>query len=248
MTYASTILADGPVRYWRMDDTSGTTMVDATGNLDGTYHNTPTFGEPSLLPNGEGTSVRFTAASTEYADVSDSVSTRYTEYTIECWAKQASNGQQTIIEAYPSSTSQRDRNVYFGGSGGSAVAGTISGTTVRNGDVGLLTDIAAAGTALEAHYIVMTFVYTGGVCTEKLYVDCDLIGTNTNSSYAPDTSSTSWLIGKDSGLGGTWAQNYLDGWVQELAIYDYVLTQTHIDNHCEMSQPPPTYVGLWGGA
>lgn len=245
MTYATTILGDSPVRYWRLGDPSGTTMVDETGNQDGTYHNTPTLGEPSLLPNGEGNSVRFTAASSEYADVIDSISTRLTTYTIECWAKQASNGQQTIIEAYPSAASQRDRNVFFGGSGGTAPAGTISGTTVRNADVGILTDVSVGADALAVHYIVMTFAYSGGVCTENLYVDCELIGTNTNSTFAPDTSSTEWLIGKDSGVTGTWHQNYLDGWVQELAIYDYVLTDLHVDRHCEAAQPNPTFIGRW---
>ena len=30
--YASTVLADGPVAYWRFGDTSGTTATDASGN------------------------------------------------------------------------------------------------------------------------------------------------------------------------------------------------------------------------
>lgn len=245
MSYASTILGDSPLRYWRLGDPSGTTMVDETGNQDGTYHNTPTLGEPSLLPSGEGNSARFTAASSEYADVIDSVSTRLTTYTIECWVKQATWGQQTIIEAYPNGASQRTNNVFFGGVGGTAPTGTISGAVAGNNDVGVLVDVSDTPPALETHYVVFTLEYSGGTTTAQLYIDCALVVTDTASISSPDVNATEWLIGKDAGFGGTWHQDYLDAWVQELAIYDYVLTDLHVDRHCEAAQPQATYVGRW---
>lgn len=45
---------------WMLDETSGTTMRDATGNgRTGTYSGTFTLNQGSLAPNGQGSSVRF---------------------------------------------------------------------------------------------------------------------------------------------------------------------------------------------
>ena len=54
-TYSATVLADHPVAYWRMDETTGTTMADATGAWSFT---------PTGLPQGAQT---LTAAETDLA-------------------------------------------------------------------------------------------------------------------------------------------------------------------------------------
>ena len=52
--YSDVILADGPLGYWRFGESSGTTAVDVSGNnLNGTY-NSSTYvglGQPSLIPS-----------------------------------------------------------------------------------------------------------------------------------------------------------------------------------------------------
>ena len=50
MTYASEVLADTPLAYYRLGEASGTTLVDSSGNArDGTYAGSPTLGAASLL-------------------------------------------------------------------------------------------------------------------------------------------------------------------------------------------------------
>lgn len=49
--YSKVVMLDAPVAYWRLDDTTGTSAVDAVGSFDGTYDNnggagTFTFGTP----------------------------------------------------------------------------------------------------------------------------------------------------------------------------------------------------------
>jgi hypothetical protein len=45
--YDDLILSDAPLFYWPLDDLAGTTAVDLSGNArHGTYHGTPTLGEP----------------------------------------------------------------------------------------------------------------------------------------------------------------------------------------------------------
>lgn len=54
-----------PLSLWALDETSGTTATDQ-GSLanNGTYTNTPTLGQASLLPNGYGRSAYFSGAAT----------------------------------------------------------------------------------------------------------------------------------------------------------------------------------------
>ncbi|MGH9279728.1 MAG: family 16 glycosylhydrolase, partial [Acidimicrobiales bacterium] len=47
--YANVVNADGPVSYWRLGETSGTTAVDTRGANHGTYANGVTLGAPSLV-------------------------------------------------------------------------------------------------------------------------------------------------------------------------------------------------------
>ena len=54
-----------PDRFWKMDDQSGTTCVDAEGNFDLTYNNTPSLNQTTLTTIG--TSVLFDSASNENA-------------------------------------------------------------------------------------------------------------------------------------------------------------------------------------
>jgi hypothetical protein len=58
--YADLVLADSPTRFYKLDDTSGTTAVDSSGNSsNGTYNNAPTLNQTSLLYSGAGACVSF---------------------------------------------------------------------------------------------------------------------------------------------------------------------------------------------
>jgi hypothetical protein len=54
MSYESEVLADAPLIYWRLGDSSGTTAVDDSGNgIDGTYYNSPTLGVSGLIVDAD---------------------------------------------------------------------------------------------------------------------------------------------------------------------------------------------------
>src|SRR3989442_312346 len=59
-TYDATVLADRPAAYWRMDETSGTTMTDASGNHnDGVYAGAYSLGQPAPLGGVDNRGVVF---------------------------------------------------------------------------------------------------------------------------------------------------------------------------------------------
>jgi len=86
-SYAAAILADAPVGYWRMGETSGTTMIDATTNgNDGTYAGTVKLGQPGALAGDKATAVEFDGH-TAGATVPSSPSLKVTNITVELWVK-----------------------------------------------------------------------------------------------------------------------------------------------------------------
>lgn len=59
LTYEQEVLADGPLAYWPLDESSGTDMLDGSANdRHGTYVNGPTLGQPSIIPTTTDTAVR----------------------------------------------------------------------------------------------------------------------------------------------------------------------------------------------
>jgi len=89
VTYSSEVLADSPVAYWRLDDTSGTSAVDSSGNArTGTYAGSPTLSAVSLLPVGGGTAVSFDGVN-DTLTVGDNAALNAADsgFTFECWVK-----------------------------------------------------------------------------------------------------------------------------------------------------------------
>jgi prepilin-type N-terminal cleavage/methylation domain-containing protein len=107
-TYANIVLADNPIAFWRLGESSGTTAVDASPNgLNATYVGSPTLGVAGALSNNSNTAISLNGPSqyltspnlTALAQSSPSV-------TAEVWFK--ANGPGVIMSensaAAPQST------------------------------------------------------------------------------------------------------------------------------------------------
>ena len=87
-SYSALVLADAPAAYWQMDETTGTTMADATGNgNDGHYDGIVLLGQPGPLAADGSTGVGFDGA-TGGASVPSSTSLQTNWVTIELWINQ----------------------------------------------------------------------------------------------------------------------------------------------------------------
>ena len=66
--YAKVVVADGPVAYWQLDETNGsTTAVDTVGSFDGTYipgSGSFTFGAPTGIPHDTNSALGVTGGAT----------------------------------------------------------------------------------------------------------------------------------------------------------------------------------------
>jgi hypothetical protein len=98
-SYSAAVLADAPSGYWRMGETAGTTMTDASANgNDGTYTGSVKLGQPGAMAADKSTAVEFDGH-TAGANVPGSPSLKVTQITIELWIKKISESGYGIYVA-----------------------------------------------------------------------------------------------------------------------------------------------------
>ncbi len=211
--YSSVILGDGPLGYWRLGETSGSTAADSSGNgYNGTYVSC-TQGVPSLISNNGGNLAVSGDGSTSEVTVG-AVAALYSlsrSFSFECWIKPASvSGDYGLW-----STGYLGWCVRM-------VNGNLDFLSDYSVDIGQITTSFAAG----SRYHVVCVMDASGIVTA--YVNGAAVGTLDMSAY---TYSGGYVrIGAD-GSNSTTVGNFMTGVMDEVAIYNKILTATQILNH-----------------
>jgi len=87
--YADEVIADAPLAYWRLDETSGTTANDAIGSNHGTYTGGVTLNQPGIPSTGRP-SVSLNGSS-GYVNIPHHASLSITgDLTVEAWVYRSS--------------------------------------------------------------------------------------------------------------------------------------------------------------
>ena len=98
-SYSATVLADGPAAYWRMDETTGTTMADATGKgNNGAFAGTYTLGQPGAIAADGSSAVAFDGQSGA-ASAPSSASLQLNTVSIELWIKKRAETEYGVYVA-----------------------------------------------------------------------------------------------------------------------------------------------------
>jgi hypothetical protein len=194
--------APGPVAYWKLDEHTGTSAFDSSGNANtGTLTNTPTW-----VPGKYGSSLKFVNASSQYVQLSSAnlastlTSTGY--YTMEGWIK---------LNALPGSEAQpivwsnsgTDRNGIYIKSDG-----VISGAFYNGSYTG-----AGSSTITTDTWYHVAYVNAGG--TVSFYLN----GVLATGAGSPSLPSSEKRIG-----------NGFDGIVDDVRIYNYARTPQQIQD------------------
>ena len=234
--YAQALLADSPVHYWRMSDT-GTTVLDAVGDWDGTYAAGTSKGQAGALLNESDSATSFSGTSTGYAVTATGKPTvGPSTFSVEAWFKTSSISGGKIVgwgNATTASSTSYDRHIYINGTGQvtfgvySGAAKTItSGTGYNDG---------------QWHHVVGAVDQNTGM---TFYIDGRRIGAVTGP-MTPEQTTGYWHIGGDTV--GTWpnypSSRYLNGTIDEVAVYPTALTPTQVAAHYTASGrtvPNPT--------
>jgi len=250
-TYPDTVLADNPVAYYRLEETSGTVAADSSvNNTSASYVynsalNDPQLGLPgidtnSILFNGGGFSsdvgyVAIPASSLITPLAPDNVhgAPFSTELWVQPTAQPATFSVPIEMAQYPNGW-----NIYVSGSDGGATSYFY--LNMPNG-VLFQSELDFPISFLQWYYLVVTFDGNNAY----FYINGVAHGPYSVPNYAPATGSPAH-IGAGFGVGWT----AFIGGVDEVAFYTNVLTGAQISNHYQVGTnsfravpTPPSILG-----
>lgn len=220
-SYDTEVLADSPVGYWRLAETSGTTAADSSGNaLNGTYVNSPTLNQTGGLTGNAA--VLFARASSQRVNLGTPAALNIIgQVTVECLYRPTSFPTGSVVHTlaghgYGTNTGyilniyQSAGNVYlqigsFGG-GSHGVSWAITGWST-----GQWKHIAAG--------------YTGTAW--KIFVDGSEVATATVGTGALTSTANSAIGATDTGS----FVDHADGTIDEVAVYNTWIGSTRIAAH-----------------
>jgi hypothetical protein len=220
--YPTTVMADLPSMYWRLNELGVGNIVDSSGNnRTGTYRNGLTYAQEDALVNGSDYAV--VSPGSSGVGYTNQQQAGPTTYTIEAWVKTGSFNGGKILGFENAQTgwgTSHDRVLYMtnnGRIGYGIVSGgaqqSILSTTLFNND--------------QWHHVVAT----QGASGMALYVDGALIGTN--AAATPDAYSGYWRLGGGNltGWPSAPASSALVGSFDEAAVYPTELTAAQVAAH-----------------
>jgi hypothetical protein len=216
-TYSATVLADHPLAYWRMDETTGTTMADASGNAnDGRYVGTYALGQPGAMAGDGNTAVGFDGQSGA-ASVVSSTKLQVNTVTIELWINKRADTEYGVYVA---------KNFEAGGAAGSGWFqllnshhnGTLEFRVTSDGSPAL---ISSSTLALNTWYYVVA-TYDGSAA--KLFVNGKLDGTLKVTATPKQTADPLFIGRRMDGL-------FNNAALDDVAIYPVALSAERIAAH-----------------
>jgi hypothetical protein len=252
--YRALVLSDNPVVYYEFDETSGTTAFNsaATGALyDGTFNTaggSVTINQPSFAQGGRAYDFGggFIGAASALVNSLD-------EWTVEAWVNYdaAKTGASNFL-----SNDQGGWNddVLFGIGPETGTFGVPAGSVglIQQGNPGTTRDFAGSPLpAGEWHHVVVTGSTGAGALT--LYIDGVLAASDTSLvngitfNGADGFGTANLTIGAARPNAGDAGYRPYDGLLDEVAIYDSVLTPAEINAHATIPEPGSGLLFLLGG-
>ncbi|MRG60096.1 PKD domain-containing protein [Agromyces sp. CFH 90414] len=212
------ILGDEPTYYWPLNEASGTAGYDwATGNDVVTTANA-TRGQAGPITGGNAT--RFTGsdsfAATRVSEVGPNT------FSVEAWFRTTSSSGGKIVgfgDRNSGTSGNYDRHIYIDGSGRISFGVHPGAVRVVQSDTGYNDG--------DWHQVVGT-LSPGG---QELYVDGRRVGARADTTSGQAYSGY-WRIGGDN-LGG-WpnvGNQYLNGTIGNVAVYQVPLKRAEVDAH-----------------
>jgi hypothetical protein len=216
-SFEQAVLADTPVGFWSLGETSGTTAYDISGNNNnGTYQGGYTQGQSGPISNQNlGNSTYFKGSSSSGEVTGSLPQAQNTNTTITVWAR------------YPSLTSHGEF-VHIGlGNGYGIGIGNSTFGTVGNQVLVLFDETRWIPTGFYVspgswHFYTLVLNSSG---YPTVYIDGRQIYTDSNG--APETPSPDFSIANDNG-GYAGTTRFFQGELANVAVYNSALTQSQI--------------------
>jgi hypothetical protein len=207
--YQNEVLADTPILYWRLNDSSGA-AADTSGNSHpGTYTGSPTLSAAGPLNEGGTASVTFNGTS-QYVTLAHTAALNVADVlTLECWYKGTASGTNRALIAKGTSSYYLD-----------VEASKL--TLIKAGVGNIVASTVNVNDNLWHHCVA-----TKNGSTVKLYVDgADVTGAVSNQTMADSTDPFNVAVRSPVASG-----EYITGSIAEVALYSTALSLARVQAH-----------------
>ena len=220
-SYASVVMADGPLGYWRFDETSGSTAKDETsGGHDGTFTGPLGLGQPGAIVGEPGASVHFDG--TGYVDMGDAFDfTGASSFSLEAWIEPESpiiEFEFVISKEGPDGLGRQGYDLWahqMYGVGFERFRDDVKDSANLDG---------VPPSSTEFTHVVAT--YDGAKSTLVVYVNGTVVATDSTVNMLSDNTESFGVGASESG-----GDAYFIGLIDEVAVYGYPLTEQQVVAH-----------------
>lgn len=219
-SYDQTVLADGAVAYWKLDETSGPTAADSSGNgNDLTYNGTPAFAQPGPATGVPAVQWVVPATDNVSGTMVAAVPTGY-PVTLETW-QNLSNGsaQPSLISLVGPGNSD-----YLATLARDASSGRIGMQARRSTNVQLLD----TGNTTKNVWTHIVAVWTSATDYRIYFNGLEVASATVNAPF-PNTPTNRVgisALNRDSFVPGN-----VTGFMARCAVYDVALTAAQVLDH-----------------
>ena len=239
--YPSIVKADAPLMYYRCNETSGTSLADASGNGNtGTVAGGVSFGSAGVFLYDTDAAIDLssgTAAATGVIVTPGFTVAGTTNWTFEAWVKSTSSSTQEIFEWVSGVTAGQMYVTSLLVVNGRVVLQYGAQSTTTPGPTGGAAVVTSTTAVNDGgwHHVAVTLAgnVAAGACTYSVYVDGVLAGTPwTTAAYGWNgTSVVGAVYSYASGPGIYTTTPAWIGSMDELAVYPTVLSAARIAAH-----------------
>jgi hypothetical protein len=219
--------SSGLAGWWKFNDGSGTSAVDSSGNGNtGTTQNTPAW--TTTGPNGGGLTFNGTS---QYVQVPDAASLELTgSWTLSAWVKLSAlpyNSQTFTLLSRDSTVTNSSLNyglfVDNNGIGSSGLSWLLDFNSAGGGGADYYVEYPATiNTGVWYH---VAGVWDSSTSNEYLYVNGQLVATQNQSGYTPNSGSgPNESIGRDLGT----YPDYTAGTLDDVRVYNRALSASEV--------------------
>ncbi len=216
--YATAVMNAHPMAFWRLNEATGSVAVDSAGLNDATYSGALTLGAGGFVTSD--TAVTF-AGGYARAPWSKTLNNPAGPFSAEFWIKPSNTGL-TVPLASQNRVTGRSGYCFYQYNGGDNLVADLG----LVGQTGVYRWTATPGPVVGSW---MHVVLTSDGTNVNLYTDGSVKATDTGFVFGTDIMANSaepLYIGIRNGLGLAF-----NGVIDDVAIYDYALTETQVSNH-----------------
>jgi RHS repeat-associated protein len=208
--YAALAKGQSPYAYWRLGESSGTTMADSSGNgRAGTYVNSPTLGAAGALPGDTDTSM--TVAPANYTATASGISLANQSFSISFWMKRAAAGATDYAVGQGTNTTNNGLRIGF-----------KAANTFEFGFIG--NTLATTATYSDTNWHHWAATYDASTNARKIYRDGVEVASDTAS--ADYQGSGSLVLGSTAWNGS--GDSMQSGSLDEVGVWTRVLTPAEV--------------------